>query len=217
MKRINLLPRSWLDQRERGRARHTAVVLVCAALPLLLVLGGLWFRQSRQLQNDIRFQTQRIADLTGQVARMEGVVKAKTVLQRQLAERRTLVLPLATTRTMALLVACMPQRLALTQLIIEAPLPTVSDGADAHKSSAAKAASAPFGLLPPTALKMHGYAADDLTVANFVNQVAQQPLFQDLKLGMSKQVRLKDSSLQEFYLTMTVPMNRQFAMGAWHD
>lgn len=209
MTRINLLPQQWADKQERNRATRMAIAILVAWTPVLLVILGLWYVRGHNVHSAIDQSKSEIDDLMTQTSKMSVLAQQKQRILKELEDQASMLLPLKATYTMALMTSCMPEGVGLTDMVIDAPMPDMVDPAMTRGREAVEVK--PHLARPPAIqLQLQGYATDDLAVAQYVEKLGRRPLFQNVKLGMSREIAIDEHRLHQFFLTMAAPMDRTF-------
>ena len=203
MQNVDFLPERIRAQRRRSRrvAKHTYMLTICLAG--LTILG---FLRNGQIQT-VRAEEGQLgaqeSDIDLQLARRDSLEREKAelyVIQKidgQLGSRLSAFMLLSE------LQGLLPESVVLTQLSVETmDVLVASGGTKANRARGVRTAAARSGGTDATVkrlrLTLTGLATKDVDVANFIGQVSACPLFEDVNMSYSRDVKIEDRTARQF-------------------
>ncbi len=200
---VEFLPERIIRQRRRVRSmiRQCCLMVVCVmALAVFAYLRQGQIQQARAECGDLSRQAEDAACRVDTRARYEAEL-AELLVQRSISEQ-------IGNRASALDVLCelqtlIPDELTLTELRIETTL--VSSRPDMASSSSRPVTGG--GSMPPvhqTRLIIRGVAPSDIEVANFIGDLASNPLFEGIRMGYSRVGEHAGCNVRQFEVRLMV-------------
>jgi len=205
MHNVDFLPERIRAQRRRRRriAKHTYMLTICLAG--LAILGFLRNGQLQTVRAEVGQLGVQEADIALQLARRDVLEREKAelyVIQRidgQLGSRLSAYMLLSELQDL------LPPSVVLTHLSVETKDVLVgagSAGASGNRSRGVRTAAARSSGTDATVkrlrLSLTGLATKDVDVANFIGQVSACPLFEDVNMSYSRDVKIKDRMARQF-------------------
>jgi len=197
----------FLPERKAGRRRRQRIVkqtyLLGICLAGLVVLGTTRHGRVQAVRAELAQLGSREADISLQLQRRVDLEREKAdlyVMQRideQLGSR------LSTYMLLSELQRLLREPTVLTQLSIETMevSATGEGGGHVNRSSRPRVAGLPgpgARTVKRVRLTLTGLAREDVDVANFIGQMSACPLFRDVNMGYSRNVRIKDRTARQF-------------------
>ena len=209
MQHVDFLPERIKAQRRRRRriAKQTYMLTICLAG--LAMLGYTRNGRIGIVRAEMAQLGAREADNSLQLQRREDLEREKAglyVIQRideQLGSR------LSTFMMLSELQRLIHEPMTLTQLSVETMDVSVAAGGSAGINGSYRPRVA--GLPGPSGatvkrvrLTLTGLAREDMDVADFIGQMSACPLFRDVNMGYSRNVKIKDRTARQFQLSCYV-------------
>jgi Tfp pilus assembly protein PilN len=206
MRRINLLPASVLESRQRQRQRTTIGLGAVGAGVLMAAWLLVAVSQVRSLDGRIalaEFELQPLRQLDEQRAQLR---QQEQTLQQRLALVESLREPLSAPAILALLSQLTPEQAVMRSLSIELPPPALAVSAPTARPTPPSPATgeAPRAIQ----IQLEGLATHDAAVATLVSQLTQAGLFHNVRLADSRQVSFQNVPCYQFRLSMEIPLTR---------
>jgi Tfp pilus assembly protein PilN len=201
---VNFLPAWYTDAEKRRRA---LVRSACMAVFLLAGLGVLTVKvyagrdKAELLRNSA---SQQLASVQKQVEEVGRLQKAKANLDHQHEIYTELHQAINYSQITGTLAALMPQELALKSLDAHAEKVAVTRAGDG------KGGPPQIDTLSMVVIDMEGVSPSDVTVANFIGQLAGSKVFQNVKMIYSRQGRQGPLIVREFSIRMEVPLDCRY-------
>lgn len=209
MKPVNFLPEQFVRQRAARRRRSQHIVLVAA---VAVGLVGWWLTGAAQVEI-LREQAQtlqdQVEDAHGQLSEVNILRQKRADLIQQVRIQRELAQPIQHAQVLSMLGRAMPPAVGATEMLVlaqrnplkQAPPP----GTKARRAREVKP-------LEPEKLKIEltGLSPSDEQVANFMANLAQEPVFSNVKLLYSRPVTVGRLIGREFRLEMEVMLDRDY-------
>ena len=204
MQNVNFLPERIKAQRHRRRqiVKQTYMLTVCLAG--LALLGYMRDGRVRGVQAELAQLGEREADISLQLQRRTDLERVKAdlyVIQQideQLGSRLSIYMLLSEMQRL------LRQPMVLTQLSIET-IQVANTDEDAgrvnrtHRPHVATRAPGKSGsTVTRLRLTLTGLAREDVDVANFIGQLSACPLFKDVNMGYSKDIKIGDRTARQF-------------------
>lgn len=213
MSQINFLPQTIVHQSRRRRRKYRHAVLLA-----MLALGLAAWGFAERGQN-VR-PRQRAAALEAEVAaareQMSEFVKLRDereMLVRQNRVKDELSQPVSHTQVIAALDGHLPSSIGLTAMSITAVRPAPRPIATAGKSgSRGKAVKQEHTgpVADELQIEIDGMAPDDLTIANLIGALSEDPLFDRVTLKFSRTTEARGVEGRLFKVLMRVRLDRRF-------
>ena len=205
MQNVDFLPERIKERRrlQRRIVKHTYMLTICMAG--LALLGVLRHERIQIVRAEFARGGARKADNELQLGRRDELEREKAglyVIQRideQLGSR------LSNFMLLSELQRLIPPSMTLTQLSVETM--DVAVGGSPGRGGLGRAAGVRNAVQPTGGqdrtvkrlrLTLTGLARKDVDVANFIGQMAACPLFEDVNMGYSRDVKIRDRTARQF-------------------
>ena len=205
MQNVDFLPERIRAQRRRRRriAKHTYMLTI--VLAGMTILGFLRRGQIQAVRAEEGQLDGQKADIALQLARRDVLEREKAelyVIQRidgKLGSRLSAFMLLSELQSL------LPPSIVLTQLSVETMDVLVGGrgaGGNGRRGRGVRTAGSRSGGTDATVkrlrLTLTGLATKDVDVANFIGQVSACPLFEDVNMSYSRDVKIKDRTARQF-------------------
>jgi len=201
MQNVDFLPERIKAHRRQKRriAKHTYILTICLAGMMVLGFKGAGEIKAVQAElKQVRRQDKGIAQKLAQRDTLEREKAELYVIQKidgQLGSR------LSTFMLLSELQNLLPPSVVLTQLNVET-MDVLAKGEAAKGTRSRGVRTASKGGTDTTVkrlrLTLTGLATKDVDVANFIGQVSACPLFEDVNMSYSRDVKIKDRMARQF-------------------
>ena len=209
MQHVDFLPERIKAQRRRRRriAKQTYMLAIClAGLAVLgytrngrvaIVRAELAQLGAREADNNL--QLQRLVDLEREKAGLYVIQR----IDEKLGSRLSTYLMLSDFESLV------REPMTLTQLSVETMDVSTSGDGSARINSANRPRSVGLPAGSGTTVKrvrltLTGLAREDVDVANFIGQMSACPLFRNVNMGYSRNVKIKDRTARQFQVSCYV-------------
>lgn len=202
MKRVNLLPRWYIEREAQRRSMRIR-------LGLMLCLGAVMFgwtldrqvhlAQLRARRDDLTKQAQALRDVSGDLARQEGRAARLKHLQQAVDELGNTV-PMSA--VIQQIMNNMTAGMAMSRITIDVrpePLPG---------SAPVGAGQEPPRYRDVAHITVVGIAPTDVQIAQLIGKLSENPLFSDLSLNYTRTESLRDYAVRRFELLMHIDLDR---------
>lgn len=200
MRRVNLLPERWLQEGARRR-RRLPCYLVAVGLMGGLTAGLMLTRtHTRELEVQIAEAEQALAPLRLRAQELEKWQSNQQAQIDRIEAADSVRDPASIGAVLALLSQVAPDEVALSQLVIDVPLPPAiaAQGRDSRKQ--------PMHQLRSVRVQLRGMATRDSLVARFVSALSDRGIFKNVRLDDSRQGAFSEHVCHEFQISMDVPL-----------
>lgn len=223
MSEIDFLPASYHESKSRARRARREAMLVAVAIVGLAV--GWWV--SRDSNEDLRHAVvmaeNQAAKAASEAERAAKMTLAKQKLESVIALQRKVSQPVTTAQIIAAIARATPTAVTAQRLTLISVRPAMTPKSAAStkeqtKSSkhARKDAAAAVPEQEPDLIRVEftGVAAREELVGQFMQKLAENPLFVSVKLGHSKALQSDEIVAREFRVTLEVPLDREYRSAA---
>jgi hypothetical protein len=126
-------------------------------------------------------------------------------LQHQVKVQQELLMPINVTEVIATLGQLMPESLTCRELVMTATEPKPRPVQTDPKKSTPRPVETPV-----MRVEIVGLAPTDTDVANFVDQLTANPLFEAVKLDYTRPTSISTVTARLFRIEMQIPLNRYY-------
>lgn len=204
---IDFLPPTY---RQAIEARWTVRRAAGLGAILLAALGGLaWqtVRTREELRTLHANVQQQLANAHKQATDFATLQQEQSDLQKQLSIHRQLKLPINYSQITGTLASLMPLEITLCTLDLKNETVTITQDAPPSSGDANPIKRERHFV----SIDLQGLAPTDVTVANFIGQLAGSKVFRNVKMLYSRQGRTEATALgREFCIHMEVPLDCQY-------
>jgi Tfp pilus assembly protein PilN len=226
---MSFLPEDYLDKRAQRRTNFICMTLFVV---IIAALGGAWVMSERRLtqeQSQLDAVNHRINDAAVRIEQMGELQKRRDQMVKKARVTGALLEKLPRSLILSQLVNAMPTTLSLLEVELETtalkptgPAPkTALDKAkaDAKGKKPAPAKKGEKGKDPepeievkPMQIKLiiTGVAKTDVEVSQFMADIKNTPLFSNVNLGFSEEVKLNDVPMRKFKVEIVVNQDIDF-------
>jgi Tfp pilus assembly protein PilN len=195
MNDINFLPQAIVEEQARlqriiREAMLVLFVIVALAAWHMSSLGrvSILEHELETLQNEMKANGNKDRELTRLQIEYATLAKnAKT--------QRLLTIPVETMDIIKVIGAVMPKDVAISDFGLRTP-PPLAPASDARHQK--------------VQIHMVGISPDDVSVADFVDELTKYPMFDNVKMLYSRASRAGEGDRREFRIEMDVPLNRSY-------
>jgi len=199
MQNIDFLPEKIKQQRARRRRLIRQVHLLVVCMAGLAVLGYIRHERISKARAELALLEQRAANVRRQLAmkaeleRQQSELLIKKRIDDQLGSRVNVL------DILAELERTLPENITLSRLIIEPAEVTLPvTPLKAESVQRAPEVKPQHTVIKRVRVSLTGLAPTDVAVANFIGQLAASPIFEDVKMGYTKNVVFRKHVAREF-------------------
>ncbi len=221
---MSFLPEDYLERRAQ---RRTNVICVTLFVIVMSTVIGAYFVSDQQ-RTDVRKHRDiinaRFTDAAKRLEQLEVLYNRKEQMLKKAKVTGSLLEKLPRSLILSQLVNSMPTTLSLLEVELETTVlkPTASAArtaldkakADAKTSRTKKGAAAPEPEIEvkPTQIKLTitGVAKTDVEVSQFMADIKNTPIFSNVNLGFSEEIKLNEVSMRKFKVEIIVNQDIDF-------
>jgi len=220
MSQVNFLPQSYCRKRRREKRAVYEIVVVMVVIAAM----ASWYQQASMSIGDLERQAEGL-EASQRLVKQEDQqitrLKAEYVsLSKQVAVRREVTLPVTHTQIVATIAEAMPASIGLEEVNVrgERPAPKAVEATGDKKSKVdtrnkirKKTNKAETNQHASIAIDLVGISPDDAKIADFVGRLADNALFQEVKLEYTRSAEVDRLIGRRFRVTMKVPTDCDYA------
>ncbi len=208
MHNIDFLPRRIKHQRRTRRRRVRQVGVVCACALILIAVGFLRQQGVAEARAQWRQLDRQVRQVHSQLSLREELEEEWNELVRKQQISEQFDTRLTARDVLAELGHRLPESMALTDLSLEADSVLLDPAKPA--SVLTTSSGRPTAVAPPATARQRitrirlvitGMAPSDVEIANFVGQLASSPLFEDVNMGYTREIKYQGRSARQFKAT----------------
>ena len=223
---MSFLPEDYLERRAQ---RRTNIICVTLFVVVMSTVIGAYFVSDQQ-RTDVRKHRDvvnaRFTDAARRLEQLDELYKRKEQMLKKAKVTGSLLEKLPRSLILSQLVNAMPTTLSLLEVELETTVlkPTAAAvrtamekakaDAKAKRSAAKKGAPAaePEIEVKPTQIKLiiTGVAKTDVEVSQFMADIKNTPIFDNVNLGFSEQVKINEVSMRKFKIEIIVNQEIDF-------
>jgi Tfp pilus assembly protein PilN len=208
MHNIDFLPRRIKEQRRKRRRRVRQGAIVCACVAVLVAIGFVRQESINQVHAEWQQLERQVRQVHSQLSLREELEKEWNQLVRKQQISEQFDTRLTARDVLAELGHRLPESMALTDLELEADSVLLDPSKPARVLNTSS--GRPRTVAPPATRKQRitrirlvitGLAPSDVDIANFVGQLASSPLFEDVNMGYTREIRFQGKTARQFKAT----------------
>ncbi len=213
---VSFLPDDYFARRNRQRS-----YILCGSLFAITLLAiGAAFVITERLNHDVQLQRDavdaRYADAAKRIMLMQQLEDNRQKMAQQAELSASLLEKVPRSQILATVKLALPEGASLLEVDLQSKLRPMAavvvklpaSPAGTFESDAEKAARAGPPVPKPkvfdVSLKLVGTATTDGTVATLMSQLSRSPLFRDINLSYTEQLKSDDVSLRKFEINLAV-------------
>lgn len=220
MSEIDFLPASYHESKNRTRRARREAMLV--ALAIVGLVAGWWVSRdsNADLRHAVVMAESQAARAASEAERAAKMTLAKQKLESVIALQRKVSQPVTTAQIIAAIARATPTAVTAQRLTLISVRPTMTpkaapstkEKAKSSKNARKDAASSAVPAQEPDLIRVEftGVAAREELVGQFMQKLAENPLFVSVKLGHSRSLQSDEIVAREFRVTLEVPLDREY-------
>lgn len=222
MATINFVPDDYIQQRQSSRANSLYLILLVAVLCGIGATFSVLKMRQRSVQAELNQLSQQLSQAKEQIAKLEELKSKNKTRMNVMMMTANLIEPVPRSILLACLTNNLPSGVSLTALEMKekekpktaSPAPSAAKPGAAKKPAAAvkpgpasaKAASETPAAPPESevTLTIQGLAPSDIEVANYIANLNEAVLFDQVQLVQSQEREVEGLKFREFRLTARI-------------
>jgi len=218
---MSFLPEDYLDKRAQRRTNVICVTLFVIVMSAVIGAYVVSDRQRMEVRQHREIVNKRFTEAARRLEQLDELQKQKEQMLKKAKVTGSLLEKLPRSLILSQLVNAMPTTLSLLELELETTVvkpsaPTARTSIEKAKSkrpAARKGAEAePEPDVKPVQIKLSvtGVAKTDVEVSQFMTDIKATPLFANVNLGFSEEIKFNDSPMRKFRLEIIVNQDIDF-------
>ncbi|HOQ03989.1 MAG TPA: PilN domain-containing protein [Anaerohalosphaeraceae bacterium] len=222
MATINFVPDDYIQQRQSSRANSLYLILLVAVLCGIGATFSVLKMRQRSVQAELNQLSQQLSQAKEQIAKLEELKSKNKTRMNVMMMTANLIEPVPRSILLACLTNNLPSGVSLTALEMKekekpktaSPAPSAAKPGAAKKPAAAvkpgpasAKAAAETPASPPESevtLTIQGLAPSDIEVANYIANLNEAVLFDQVQLVQSEEREVEGLKFREFRLTARI-------------
>lgn len=212
MNEVDFLPESYRKvKRRRGRMFRQGTLMAIAVSSFVLWGVALKTHSVGQRQYAEQLESTLVSE-QGKLQVLAQLNNEYGDLQRQLKLNRELSQPVTFSQIIGYLGVQMPDEVAITELVLNARRPKPEPLAEESATSGRRTKDDRDAGPEPNyiQIELEGVAPNDLSLANFISAVDENPLFSQVYMGSSRTIEMKGLVARQFRMSAVVELDRDF-------
>lgn len=217
MAHMSFLPEDYLNSRIELRTNMICLMLFVIVLAAIVAAYFVTNRQRAEVENRHAAINIRYREAAERITQLDELRARKQDMMNKAQITAKLVEPVPRTLILSELINHMPSRLSLLEFDLETKVIRAGGSrsrttlqkakADANAANRARGQRVEPAVTTDVNMSLVGVTPTDLEVAEFMRSIGSMPLFRNVNLSFSEQVKINDRPMRKFQIDMKLGRN----------
>lgn len=212
MSNVDFVPTDYIQQKESNRANILYFVLLSILMSAIGVTFSIIKVRQRAVESELNAVIAKMSQANESIAQLEELKEKSKTMMKTMVLTAELLEPVPRSVILAALTNNLPPGVSLIEMKLkeDAPIPTAPQQVTKGKYKSVtsqKVAVKVVGQRLNTTIDIVGIAPSDIEVANYISQLSNSILLQNVSLVESKERKIDETRFREFKLRTKLKKN----------